>query len=79
MVPRRPAVKRDDQADEDRMASRLELMGKRSLYYMFLRYKLVHPEQVNNARKSDKPAKVDIFRSVSFDDWLRLFMQVEFA
>ena len=28
MLPRKPAVKRDDQANEDRMASRLELMGK---------------------------------------------------
>jgi len=28
MLCRRPAVKRDDQADEDRMATRLELMGK---------------------------------------------------
>jgi hypothetical protein len=40
-------------------------------------------EQVNNARKSkdnqDKPAKVDIFRGVSFANWLRLFMQVEFS
>ncbi|KIM89674.1 hypothetical protein PILCRDRAFT_812481 [Piloderma croceum F 1598] len=65
MLPRKPAVKRDDQADEDRMASRLELM-----------------EQVNNARKSkdkeDKPTKVDIFRGVSFDNWLKLFMQYSF-
>jgi general transcription factor 3C polypeptide 3 (transcription factor C subunit 4) len=39
-------------------------------------------EQANNARKSkdnqDKPAKVDVFRGVSFDNWLRLFMQVKF-
>jgi hypothetical protein len=88
MLPRRPAIKRDDPADEDRMATRLELMGKRGLLSPFLRhgfYVIVDfwsAEQVNNARKSkdnqDKPVKVDVFRGVSFDNWLRLFMQVEF-
>lgn len=84
MLPRHRSAKRDDQADEDRMASRLELLGAH--HNLLLRLDLLWSshrwsvEQVHNARKSrdsqDKPDRVDIFRGVSFDDWLRMFMQV---
>jgi hypothetical protein len=35
MIPRRAATKRDDQAAEDRMATRLELMGRQTLSSVF--------------------------------------------
>ncbi|PBK91165.1 TPR-like protein [Armillaria gallica] len=63
MFPRRPKKQRDHEEDEDRMVSRLHL-------------DLENDSMSEKASRSDKKdEKIDIFRGVSFDDWLRVFMQ----
>ncbi|KAK0189733.1 hypothetical protein F5146DRAFT_1103820 [Armillaria mellea] len=63
MFPRRPKRQRDHEEDEDRMVSRLHL-------------DLENDTMSKKTSRSDKKdEKVDIFRGVSFDDWLRVFMQ----
>ncbi|KAF9032358.1 hypothetical protein BJ165DRAFT_1535052 [Panaeolus papilionaceus] len=60
MFPRSRMRRRvETEADEDRMADRLQL----------------DIEQDSLARRNTKSAGVTVFRGVSFDDWLRLFMQ----
>ncbi|KAF8549682.1 TPR-like protein [Imleria badia] len=64
MFPRR-RQQRQSETEEERMASRLELI-----------------ERDKHLRKSkddgQQPEKVDSFRGVSFENWLRLFMQYTF-
>ncbi|KAF8126331.1 hypothetical protein EV363DRAFT_1174437 [Boletus edulis] len=64
MFPRR-RQQRQDEAEEERMASRLELI-----------------ERDKHLRKSkddgQSSQKVDSFRGVSFENWLRIFMQYAF-
>lgn len=41
---------------------------------------LVEHDRAHRSRKDDGHAdKVDIFRGVTFDDWLKVFMQVEYG
>ncbi|KAF8812960.1 TPR-like protein [Phlegmacium glaucopus] len=68
MFPRARMKRREEtEADEDRMASRLQLDLERDS----LARKL--------AKSGQKGDAVDDFRGVSFDDWLRLFMQYCFV
>lgn len=65
MFPRshRKKQKVETEADEDRMASRLQLDLERD-------------SMSRKATKGDAQiGKVDVFRGISFDDWLKLFMQ----
>ncbi|KAH7927002.1 TPR-like protein [Leucogyrophana mollusca] len=66
MFPKRAhGSRQQSDADEDRMASRLELI-----------------EQDKHIRKNkdstQQPSRVDNFRGVSFENWLRIFMQYAF-
>ncbi|KAG0701633.1 hypothetical protein DFH29DRAFT_806009 [Suillus ampliporus] len=65
MFPKRKTQRRDD-ADEDRMASRLELNER---------------DKHTRRTKDDGQAseKVDSFRGVTFASWLRIFMQYAFV
>ncbi|KAG6897632.1 hypothetical protein C0992_012861 [Termitomyces sp. T32_za158] len=64
MFPRsRPRQNNQNEMDEDRMASRLNL----------------DLEQDTLSKKSAKDRAVDIFRGVSFSEWLRVIMQYEAA
>ncbi|KAG6915765.1 hypothetical protein DXG01_009970 [Tephrocybe rancida] len=64
MFPRsRPKQASQNEADEDRMASRLNL----------------DLEQDSLSKKSSKDRTVDVFRGVSFSDWLRVIMQYCFV
>ncbi|KAF9450761.1 TPR-like protein, partial [Macrolepiota fuliginosa MF-IS2] len=54
------------EADEDRMASRLQLDLERE------------DLAKKASRRGEKPGAVEVFRGVSFDDWLRVFMQYSF-
>ncbi|KAJ3569113.1 hypothetical protein NP233_g5266 [Leucocoprinus birnbaumii] len=67
MFPRRRKKQEvEAEADEDRMASRLQLDLERE-------------DLAKRATKrGEKPGAVDVFRGVSFDDWLRIFMQYSF-
>ncbi|KAI6031287.1 hypothetical protein BKA83DRAFT_4198140 [Pisolithus microcarpus] len=66
MFPKRRSQRRTDGADEDRMASRLELNER--------------DKHVRRGRDDGlNPEKVDSFRGVSFDNWLRVFMQYAFT
>ncbi|KAI6048063.1 hypothetical protein EDC04DRAFT_2556141 [Pisolithus marmoratus] len=66
MFPKRRYQRRTDGADEDRMASRLELNERN--------------KHVRKGRDDElSPEKVDSFRGVSFDNWLRIFMQYAFT
>ncbi|EDR04660.1 uncharacterized protein LACBIDRAFT_304399 [Laccaria bicolor S238N-H82] len=65
MFPRshRKKQKVETEADEDRMALRLQL-------------DLEHDSMSRKATKGEvQIGKVDVFRGISFDDWLKLFMQ----
>ncbi|KAL0945283.1 hypothetical protein HGRIS_000791 [Hohenbuehelia grisea] len=67
MFPRLKNIRRTTEADEDRIASRLHLELERDTV----------------SRKSGKKGqrlqeRVDMFRGVTFADWLRLFMQYTF-
>jgi hypothetical protein len=81
MLPKR--AKRTAEENEDEMASRLHLdIGKRQNPLKRLRrarptrsterVRLSH----DRANESNKTRAVDNFRSVTFENWLRLFMQV---
>ncbi|EGN99637.1 hypothetical protein SERLA73DRAFT_159861 [Serpula lacrymans var. lacrymans S7.3] len=65
MFPRYRSKRLHEEAEENRMVSRLELI-----------------EQGNLLRRSkegeDSRAKVDFYRGLSFDNWLRIFMQYAF-
>ncbi|KAG6331587.1 hypothetical protein ID866_7502 [Astraeus odoratus] len=65
MFPKRRYQRRNNDADEDRMASRLELNE---------RDKHVRKGKDGNMNYE----KVDSFRGVLFDNWLRIFMQYAF-
>lgn len=65
MFPRTRQSRHNEEEDQDRMASRLQLdLGRDAM--------------ARQAAKSGGSAagSVDVFRGVSFDDWLRIFMQV---
>lgn len=61
------------------MASRLELIGLSQLHSGTVLW-LIYAERDKHLRKSkddnQQSEKVDSFRGVSFENWLRLFMQV---
>ncbi|KAF9526180.1 hypothetical protein CPB83DRAFT_896331 [Crepidotus variabilis] len=64
MFPRNRMRKRQGtEADEDQMASRLQLDLERDTLAR------------KSVRSGDMSGAVDVFRGVSFNDWLRLFMQ----
>jgi general transcription factor 3C polypeptide 3 (transcription factor C subunit 4) len=71
-----------EEADEDRMASRLHLdLGAFCLLCLTRRVRtsedLEHDAMTRKAKRADaRLEKVNMYRGVSFDDWLRLFMQV---
>lgn len=78
MFPRsRPKQNNQNEADEDRMASRLNLdlgiLVFPRLSYVPLNHSV---EQDTLSKKSAKDRAVDIFRGVSFSEWLRVIMQV---
>ncbi|KAJ7594254.1 hypothetical protein C8J56DRAFT_926291 [Mycena floridula] len=54
-----------DEEDEERMASRLQL-------------DLESDSLAKKAKRGSKIERVDVFRGVSFDEWLRIFMQYSF-
>jgi len=64
------------------MASRLHLdIGKRQLVQVLRQPQLINPtERVrlshDRANEGSKARAVDNFRGITFDNWLRLFMQV---
>ncbi|KAF8895474.1 hypothetical protein BD779DRAFT_1499735 [Infundibulicybe gibba] len=62
MFPNRKRVRNENETEEDRMASRLHL-------------DLDHDLLAKKKSKEGSTQEVDVFRGVSFDDWLRLFMQ----
>lgn len=66
MFPKRRHQRRTDGADEDRMASRLELNER--------------DKHIRKGRDDSlNTEKVDSFRGVSFENWLRVFMQYGFT
>jgi len=68
--------KRNEEA-EDRMASRLHLdLGQLSFSLEAVATIEDMAEQDALAKKSQKDRAVNVFRGVSFDDWLRIIMQV---
>lgn len=80
MLPKR--AKRTAEENEDEMASRLHLdIGKcRPLKRLQRARPTRSTERVrlshDRANESNKRGAVDNFRSVTFENWLRLFMQV---
>lgn len=67
MFPRRRKKQQlEAEADEDRMASRLQLDLEREDLAKWA------------TKRGEKQGAVDVFRGVSFDDWLRIFMQYSF-
>ena len=78
MLPRHRKRRGETEADEDNMASRLQLdlgmlcMSQCHRYFCLERDSLTR----KSARSGQKGDAVDNFRGVSFDDWLRLIMQV---
>ena len=81
MFPRNRKRRGETEADEDNMASRLQLdLG---MYVVHVSISLVLTFDIErdslsrkSARSGQKSDAVDNFRGVSFDDWLRLIMQV---
>ncbi|KAL9710688.1 transcription factor TFIIIC subunit tfc4 [Leucoagaricus gongylophorus] len=67
MFPRKRTKQRvEAEVDEDRMVSRLQLdLEREDLAKRVL-------------KREDKSGAVNVFRGVSFDDWLRIFMQYSF-
>ncbi|KAJ7640027.1 TPR-like protein [Mycena polygramma] len=61
MFPVRKSAKLEE-GDEDRILCRLQ-------------FDLAHDTTARKTRSGDKYNRVDVFRGVSFDDWLRLFFQ----
>ena len=84
MFPRNRKRRGETEADEDNMASRLQLdLGMYvahvsiSLVFRPLTFVLERDSlSRKSARSGQKGDAVDNFRGVSFDDWLRLIMQV---
>jgi hypothetical protein len=81
MLPKR--AKRTAEENEDEMASRLHLdIGKRQS--TLKRFRCARPTRLtervrlshDRANENNKTRAVDNFRSVTFENWLRLFMQV---
>lgn len=77
---RRRRQQEETEADEDSMASRLQLDMGTLLFVILEYYTYCSVERDILARKSakgaDKAGGVNVFRGIDFDDWLRLFMQV---
>ncbi|KAJ7648353.1 TPR-like protein [Mycena polygramma] len=65
MFPARKSAKLEE-GDEDRILCRLQ-------------FDLAHDTTARKTRSGDKYNRVDVFRGVSFDDWLRLFFQYCFV
>ncbi len=67
----------DHEADEVRMATRLHLDLGWFLIFPRILYNL-STENDNNSKKTkfDKSGGVDVFRGVTFSEWLRIFMTV---
>ncbi|KAJ7848411.1 hypothetical protein B0H13DRAFT_2361910 [Mycena leptocephala] len=61
MFPTRKTTKLEE-GDENRMLCRLQ-------------FDLAHDTTARKTRSGDKYNQVDVFRGVSFDDWMRLFIQ----
>lgn len=83
MLPKRAKQSaKSAEENEDEMASRLHLdIGKSQLRRVFRHAPLTRPtERVrlshDRANENSKARAVDNFRSITFDNWLRLFMQV---
>lgn len=83
MFPRKRTKQRvEAEVDEDRMVSRLQLDLGRSLLFILeaVWRSLLYKEREDLAKRvlkrEDKSGAVNVFRGVSFDDWLRIFMQV---
>ncbi|KAF7361060.1 TPR-like protein [Mycena sanguinolenta] len=64
MFPRRRTGKLG-KSDEDKILCRLQL-------------ELAHDTTARKTRSGDKYNRVDVFRGINFDDWLRLFFQYSF-
>ncbi|KAJ7734190.1 hypothetical protein DFH07DRAFT_129989 [Mycena maculata] len=62
---RRTGPKVEDGEDEDGILCRLQ-------------FDLAHESTARKTRSGDRYNRVDVFRGVSFDDWLRLFFQYAF-
>jgi hypothetical protein len=84
MLPKRAKQSaKTTEESEDEMASRLHLdIGKdRPTAAPWLSWLTLQIERVrlshDRANESNKSKAVDNFRSVTFDNWLRLFMQVK--
>ncbi|KAJ7192484.1 hypothetical protein GGX14DRAFT_552972 [Mycena pura] len=65
MFPTRRVDFKVEEGDEDRMLCRLQM-------------DLAHETTARKTRSGDKYNRVDVFRGVGFDDWLRLFIQYAF-
>ncbi|KAJ6568937.1 hypothetical protein B0H19DRAFT_1134257 [Mycena capillaripes] len=65
MFPVRKTAKLEE-GDEDRILCRLQ-------------FDLAHDTTARKTRSGDKYNRIDVFRGVSFDDWMRLFIQYCFV
>lgn len=70
--------KKTDEQNADDMASRLQLdIGKLIYRIFFCLLVLIYPLDGDKSTGSSRSQNlVDIFRGVSFNDWLQLIMQV---
>jgi len=69
-------TKRNTEENEDDMASRLQIeMGESSLYHVDSSPTCVLDREKGSSSKRSQNL-VDVFRCVSFDDWLQLTMEV---
>ncbi|KAJ7511160.1 hypothetical protein B0H11DRAFT_1700558 [Mycena galericulata] len=65
MFPTRRTGPKLEEGEEDRILCRLQ-------------FDLAHETTARKTRSGDKYNRVDVFRGVNFDDWLRLFIQYSF-
>jgi hypothetical protein len=83
MFPRMHATEQTDEAAEDHLAFRLHLdlvsfrfIVRSKLFNLFVI--IAHDSMARNSKAKDsKGHRVDVFRGVLFEDWPRVFMQVE--
>ncbi|KAJ7185699.1 hypothetical protein C8R46DRAFT_982456 [Mycena filopes] len=66
MFPVRRTGVKTEEGEEDRILSRLQI-------------DLAHDTTARKTRSGDQYNRVDVFRGVNFDDWLRLFIQYSFV
>jgi general transcription factor 3C polypeptide 3 (transcription factor C subunit 4) len=83
MFPRNRPSKANNEAEQDRMVSRLHLDLGSYLPTSVLDMNLPGAEHDGILRKAKgknvDSGRIDVFRGVHFDDWLRVFMQVRFS